>query len=158
VGDAYAAISLGVYEIVGGVDEMGMIGPVFLGLYLGLVVLLHWGVVCGWPRRWAGWAGYLLSVLLYYLSAGGVGLGAYRFLQDSSFCRGMWRMFLMLWGVVFWIEERWGGRAVDGGGGVVSFELCDCGVGFWGWGFCFLRGGKGHGKMGVLRKGCWGFC
>jgi hypothetical protein len=49
---------------------------------------------------------YLLSVLLYYLSAGGLGLGVYHFLQDSSFLPSNISNIAMLWGIYFWITRR----------------------------------------------------
>src|SRR5882757_1269919 len=68
--------------------RMGIVEPAFLVFYLGLAVLLH----VGWLRLvWAlGLEARvcLFSVLLYYLSAGGTGLGSYQFLQDSSFLPG----------------------------------------------------------------------
>src|SRR4051795_4018735 len=68
--------------------RLNIVEPAFLAMYLALVVLLH----LAWLRlvRAPGLTArhYLLSVLLYYLSAGGTGLGSYQFLQDSSFLPG----------------------------------------------------------------------
>lgn len=84
----------------------GIVEPAFLVLYLGLVLLLHvaWlrlALLLGLDSR-----GYVLSVLLYYLSAGGTGLGSYQFLQDNSLLPGNVANIALLWGVVFWIEGR----------------------------------------------------
>jgi hypothetical protein len=83
-----------------------IVEPAFLVFYLGLLLLLH----VAWLRlaRSLGLdaRGYLLSVLLYYLSAGGTGLGSYQFLQDSSFLPGNVANVALLWGIVFWIEGR----------------------------------------------------
>ena len=49
---------------------------------------------------------YLLSVLLYYLSAAGTSLGSYQFLQDSSFLPGNVANIAMLWGLLYWIENQ----------------------------------------------------
>src|SRR5213596_2586701 len=61
----------------------GIVEPAFLVLYLALVMLLH----VAWLRLTLSLGldarAYLLSVLLYYLSAGGTALGSYQFLQDS---------------------------------------------------------------------------
>lgn len=86
--------------------RLGVIETAFLAFYLALVVLLHvaWRRVVlalGLDAR-----AYLLSVMLYYLSAGGTGLGSYQFLQDSSFLPGNVSNVAMLWGLVLWIEGR----------------------------------------------------
>jgi len=82
----------------------GIVRPAFLTLYLALVVLLH----LAWRRlvRAMGLDArtYLLSVLLYYVSAAGTGLGSYQFLQDSSFLPGNVANVAMLWGLVLWLE------------------------------------------------------
>lgn len=79
---------------------------VFFALYLMLVVLLHTGwlrmvLALGYSSRV-----YLLSVLLYFLSAAGLGLGSYEFLQDHSFLPGNVANVAMLWGVLYIIEKR----------------------------------------------------
>lgn len=80
--------------------------PVFFGLYLTLVILLH----TGWLRivRAMGYSSrvYLLSVLCFYISAAGLGLGSYQFLQDHSFLPGNVANIAMLWGLLFWIKKR----------------------------------------------------
>src|SRR5258706_11647390 len=92
--------------------QAGIVEPAFLLLYLALVLLLHvaWlrlTRVLGLDTRC-----YLLSVLLYYLSAGGTGLGSYQFLQDSSFLPGNIANVALLWGILLWIEGRIGAAAV----------------------------------------------
>ena len=86
--------------------RQNILQPAFLVLYLALVVLLHLAwlritLALGLSARH-----YLLSVLLYYLSAGGTGLGSYQFLQDSSFLPGNVANVALLWGLAFWIEKR----------------------------------------------------
>jgi hypothetical protein len=81
----------------------GVLEPAFLAGYLLLAVLLH----VAWRRlvlRLGGSDGaYVLSVVLFYLLAGGVGLGMYHFLQDSAFLPSNVSNVAMLWGVYFWI-------------------------------------------------------
>src|SRR5258706_15867399 len=93
-------------RLTAGLMRLGIVEPAFLLLYLGLAVLLH----VGWLRLvWAVGLDarvYVLSVLLYYLSAGGTGLGSYQFLQDSSFLPGNLANVAMLWGIVLWVEGR----------------------------------------------------
>ena len=83
--------------------RLDILEPAFLLGYLALAVLLH--VV--WRKltlRLGGTDGtYLLSVILYYLLAGGVGLGMYHFLQDSAFLPSNVANVAMLWGVYFLI-------------------------------------------------------
>jgi hypothetical protein len=88
------------------VMRLGVHEPAFMAFYLALVVLLHaaWlriAVALGLTARH-----YLLSVLLYYLSAGGTALGSYQFLQDSSFLPGNVANVALLWGIAFWIDRR----------------------------------------------------
>jgi hypothetical protein len=86
--------------------KLGIERPAFAALYLALVVLMHVGwlrlvLLLGFDARV-----YLFSVLLYYLSAGGTGLGSYQFLQDSSFLPGNIANVAMLWGLVCWIAGK----------------------------------------------------
>jgi hypothetical protein len=84
----------------------GLLEPAFLVGYLLLAVLLH----VGWRSlavRLGGNDGtYLVSVVLYYLMAGGVGLGMYHFLQDSAFLPSNISNVAMLWAVCFWVGGR----------------------------------------------------
>jgi hypothetical protein len=86
--------------------RLNILEPAFLALYLALVVLLH----VGWLRIVLSLGldarTYLLSVVLYYLSAGGTGLGSYQFLQDSSFLPGNVANIALLWGIAFWTERK----------------------------------------------------
>ncbi len=75
----------------------GIIQPVFLIGYLALVVLFH---LAWWQlNRILGGTGetYLLSVVFFYLSAAGFGLGLYSFLQDSSILPSNIANIAMLW-------------------------------------------------------------
>jgi hypothetical protein len=86
--------------------RIDIIEPAFLIGYLALAILLHGA----WHRitlRLGGSDGtYLLSVILYYFLAGGVGLGMYQFLQDSAFLPSNISNVAMLWGFYFWITRR----------------------------------------------------
>ena len=83
-----------------------IIEPAFLAGYLALAILMH----LAWLRLTlavgGGAAAYLLSVVLYYASAGGVGLGMYAFLQDSAFLPSNVANVAMLWGICFRITGK----------------------------------------------------
>jgi hypothetical protein len=118
----------------------GTVEPAFVVLYLGLLLLLH----VGWLRlaRSLGLDAriYLLSVLLYYLSAGGTGLGSYQFLQDSSFLPGNVANIAMLWGVVFWVEARVAPAAVAMAiAGLFHLNHALIALAFWPLGIVFNR-------------------
>jgi hypothetical protein len=49
---------------------------------------------------------YLVSVLMYHLSAGGTALGMYQFFQDSSFLPSNIANVLLLAAIVLWIDRR----------------------------------------------------
>ena len=92
--------------LTAGLMRAGALEPAFLAGYLLLAVLLH----AGWRRLVVALGGsdgaYLVSVALYYLLAGGVGLGMYHFLQDSAFLPSNISNVAMLWGVCFWVGGR----------------------------------------------------
>ena len=86
----------------------GIIQPAFLTGYLALVVLLH---LAWWKlNRILGGSGetYLLSVVFFYLSAAGFGLGLYTFLQDSSILPSNLANIAMLWAICFYAAGRIG--------------------------------------------------
>ena len=89
--------------LTAGLMRLGILGPAFLVGYLLLAVLLH----VAWQRLTLALGGsdgtYLLSVVLFYVLAGGVGLGMYHFLQDSAFLPSNISNVAMLWGIYFWI-------------------------------------------------------
>jgi hypothetical protein len=84
----------------------GILRPTYLAGYVALAVLLH----VGWYRITRALGGsrrtYLLSVLLFYLSAAGLGLGVFSFLQDSSFLPSNVANVAMLWGILYWMTGR----------------------------------------------------
>ena len=84
----------------------GIAQPAFLGGYLALLVLLHlawWRIV---RLLGGGIAAFILSVLLFQLSACGTGLGLYQFLQDSAFLPSNIAAVAMLWGIYFAAANR----------------------------------------------------
>jgi hypothetical protein len=120
-------------NLTAGLMRLGIERPAFLVMYLGLVVLMH----LAWLRLVVGLGFdsrvYLFSVLLYYLSAGGTGLGSYQFLQDSSFLPGNVANVAMLWGFVTWIEGRvWPAAIWLAVAGLFHLNHGLVGVGFWG--------------------------
>ena len=78
----------------------------FLIEYVGLVALFH----VAWMAIVASLGGtrkaYLVSVLLYYLSAGGTSLGVYQFFQDSSLLASNIANVLLLVGIAWWVRDR----------------------------------------------------
>ena len=94
--------------------KLGVIEPSFLVGYLMLAVLFHLGWYVLTVRVGGGQMTYLLSLLLFYLSAGGFGLGMYQFLQDGSFLPSNIANVALLWALVMWAHGSfgWAGLAV----------------------------------------------
>jgi len=110
----------------------GVLEPAFLAGYLLLAVLLHvaWrGIV----MRLGGSNGtYLVSVFLFYVLAGGVGLGMYHFLQDSAFLPSNIANVAMLWGLYFWISGMPASAGVClGVAGLFHINHAVVGIGLW---------------------------
>jgi hypothetical protein len=113
--------------------RLGIERPAFLVMYLGLVLLMHLAWLRLVLRLGFDSRVYLFSVLLYYLSAGGTGLGSYQFLQDSSFLPGNVANVAMLWGFVMWIEGRiWPAAGWLAAAGLFHLNHGLVAVGFWG--------------------------
>ncbi len=104
----------------------------FLLAHLLTVVGLHiaWlGIV----RRLGGSvSAYLLSVLLFYLSAGGTGLGSFQFIQDGAFLPSNLANVAMLWGIWLWMrgDRGWAGLAL-GVGALWHVNHAAVGIGLW---------------------------
>lgn len=110
----------------------GMLEPAFLLGYLLLAVLLH----VAWRKlvlRIGGTTGtYLVSVVLFYVLAGGVGLGMYHFLQDSSFLPSNVSNVAMLWGIYFWIAGMPALAGICfGTAGLFHINHAVAGIGLW---------------------------
>ncbi len=84
----------------------GVVEPVFLIGQLLLIFLMH----LGWFRLVIRLGGtrmtYLISVLLFYVLAGGLGLGVYEFMQDQAFLPSNIANVAMLWGLYCWIARK----------------------------------------------------
>jgi hypothetical protein len=93
-------------HITAAFDRAGILQPAFLIGYLAIIIFfqLAWFLInrtFGGSRKT-----YLLSNILYLVSAGGAGLGVFDFLQDSAFVPSNISNVAMLWGVYFWITRR----------------------------------------------------
>jgi hypothetical protein len=89
-----------------GLMRIGLLEPGFLIGYLALVILLHMAWLGIVRTLGASTGAYLVSVVLYHVSAGGTGLGMYQFLQDSSFLPSNVANVAMLWGIYLWLARR----------------------------------------------------
>ena len=78
----------------------------FFALYVACAIGLH----VAWRSITRSLGGddrtYLLSVVLYHLSAGGLGLGVYQFLQDGSFLPSNVSSVASLGALAFWLRDR----------------------------------------------------
>lgn len=106
--------------------------PGFLIGYVGLVIAFH----VAWMRLVIALGGttrtYLLSVLFYYLSAGGTALGIYQFFQDSCFLASNISNVAMLWAFYLWIIDRRVASGVCFGlAGLFHLNYAIVGVGAW---------------------------
>jgi hypothetical protein len=92
--------------VTGWLMRANLLQPAFLVGYLALIVLWH----IFWRRLVIGIGGddrvYLLSVFLYYLSAAGISVGVFQFLQDGCFLPSNVASICMLGGIVAWIDGR----------------------------------------------------
>jgi hypothetical protein len=113
--------------------RLNVVAPVFAVFYAALVVLLHVSWLRLVLRLGFDVRVYVLSVLFYYLSAGGTGLGSYMYLQDSSFLPGNVANVAMLWAVVFWIEggPRWAAAACFALAGLFHLNYALVALAFW---------------------------
>src|SRR5688572_16141804 len=112
--------------------KLGIERRAFAAMYLGLIVLMHLAWLRLVLRLGFDARVYLFSVLLYYLSAGGTGLGGYQFLQDSSFLPGNVANVAMLWGLVWWIEGRsWPAALGFALAGLFHLNHALVAIGFW---------------------------
>jgi hypothetical protein len=113
--------------------RLGVIRAVFLIGYLALVALWH----LAWLRLALALGGtlrvYLLSVIFFFLSAAGLGLGVYDFLQDSALLPSNIANVAMLWGICFWITRRpaFAGAAL-GLAGFFHLNHALVAIGLWG--------------------------
>lgn len=95
-----------------GLMKLDVIRPAFLIGHLALAILLHlawWRIV---RAIGGGVAAFVLSELLFHLSAGGTGLGMYQFLQDGAFLPSNIASVALLWAIFFFIADRRAASAV----------------------------------------------
>ena len=110
----------------------GVVQQGFLISYLALVVAFH----IAWLNLVQALGGtrrtYLVSVLFYYLSAGGTALGIYQFFQDSSFLPSNIANVAMLWAFYYWMVDKrvWSGICF-GVAGLFHLNYSVVGVGAW---------------------------
>ena len=115
-----------------GLMRAGLLEPAFLIGYLALAALFH----IAWRKITLALGGndavYLVSVVFFYLLAGGIGLGMYHFLQDSAFLPSNIANVAMLWGVYFWIAGSPASAGVCFGvAGLFHINHAVAGVGLW---------------------------
>lgn len=85
------------------------LGVLETGFFVGQIVtiLVFHTAWLGLVKRFGGSIfTYLLSLILFYASAGGLGLGMYRFMQDGSFLPSNVAAVLTLAGIYFWVGNR----------------------------------------------------
>lgn len=110
-----------------------VIQPAFLISYLALAVLLHvaWRNIA--RALGASDGAYLFSVVLYYLLAGGLGLGVYRFLQDACFLPSNVSNVALLWAIFFYMTGRLGAAGLCVGiAGAFHLNYALVGIGAYG--------------------------
>lgn len=119
--------------LTSGLYKLGIVEPAFLLGYLALATMFHLGWYMLVVRIGGRQITYLLSLMLFYLSAGGFGLGMYQFLQDGSFLPSNVANVALLWAIVLWLYGRfgWAGFAM-GLAGLFHLNHAIVGVGLWG--------------------------
>ncbi len=112
--------------------QLGIVEPAFLAGYLVLATMFHLGWYVLVVRVGGRQITYLLSLLLFYLSAGGFGLGLYQFLQDGSFLPSNVANVALLWAIVLWAHGTfgWAGLAL-GVAGLFHLNHAIVGIGLW---------------------------
>lgn len=113
--------------------RMDLVEAAFLVGQLICIFLLH----LGWFRIVQRLGGtrmtYLLSVLMFYVLAGGVGLGMYEFMQDQAFLPSNIANVAMLWGIYFWISRKPGLAGLWlGTSGLFHLNHALVAIGLWG--------------------------
>jgi hypothetical protein len=112
--------------------KLGLVEPGFLLSYLFVVTMFHLGWYLLTIRVGGGQMTYLFSLLLYYLSAGGLGLGMYQFMQDGAFLPSNVANVALLWAIVLWVNGafRASGLAI-GLAGLFHLNHAVVGVALW---------------------------
>jgi hypothetical protein len=110
----------------------GIVEQGFLVGYLAMVIAFH----IAWFKMVSVFGGsrrtYLVSVLFYYLSAGGTGLGIYQFFQDSCFLASNISNVALLWAFYFWmVDKRFWSAFCFGVAGLFHLNYAVVGVASW---------------------------
>lgn len=110
-----------------------IVEPAFLAGQLVCIFLMH----LAWFRIVRRLGGtrmtYLLSVLMFYVLGGGVGLGMYEFMQDQAFLPSNIANVAMLWGMYFWISRKPGLAGLWlGVAGLFHLNHALVAIGLWG--------------------------
>jgi hypothetical protein len=113
--------------------RLGIIEPAFIVIHIACVIGLHiaWRAIV--VRQLGGTDGsYIISVVLYYLSAAGTGLGMYQFFQDSCVLPSNVANVALLWGIWLWLERKytWAGIWI-GIAGIFHLNHALVGGGMW---------------------------
>ncbi|MBC8106846.1 MAG: hypothetical protein H7Z14_09680, partial [Anaerolineae bacterium] len=86
--------------------KLDILESAFLIGYILLAILWHVAWLKFTQRLGGSRVTYLFSVILFYLSAAGIALGVYQFLQDGCFLPSNVSTIAMLWGFYFWTTDR----------------------------------------------------
>jgi hypothetical protein len=92
--------------------KLGVLEGGFVVGYVLLVLLAHLAWLKLVRRLGGTHVTYLVSVLLYYLSNGGIALGATEMFQDAAFLPSNVANVAMLWGIYLWVTGRLGRSAL----------------------------------------------
>ena len=129
--------------------SIGLLSTGFFLGYVVLVLLMH-AAWLGITRRLGGNAiTYLVGIHFFYILAGGLGLGMYRFMQDGSFLPSNVASAMTLVSLYFFISRRWLLAAVATAT-AGSFHLNYAVVGFVVWAVVAV--------MFIRRAGSWRAC
>src|SRR5215203_6646363 len=113
--------------------KLGILQPAFLIGYIALAILWHIAWLKFTQRLGGSRITYLLSVILFYLSAAGIALGVYQFLQDGCFLPSNVSTIAMLWGFYFWtVDRRIASGLCFGIAGLFHLNFAVMAVGMWG--------------------------
>jgi hypothetical protein len=104
----------------------------FLLGYIAIILLWHIAWLKFTQRLGGSRFAYVVSVLLYYLSAAGIGLGVYQFLQDGCFLPSNVANVALLWGFYLWVTRRPLAAGICfGAAGLFHLNYAMVGVGAW---------------------------
>lgn len=113
--------------------KLGVLEAGFIAIF-GLMLLVFHASWRGIVRQIGGTdQAYLLSVVLYFISAGGIGLGTYQFFQDSAVLASNVANVAMFAGVAGFVSGRWIVAGVGFGvAGLFHLNHAAAGLAIWG--------------------------